>query len=260
MIYLLIDGTSKLETTSHTQDGLVPQQEMSDEEESDDEVSTSAPPYSFSQETTPSTPKKTTQVCARDTPRVGRVQDNPEFKSSYVERQRRELIASLGWECFSDTIEYFFEHVLPPLQPDLKVDEIYKECIERRVLVENGQPGRYKWKKLTDTPGQVGSHETQIYNKPLRHIFNKIAKIAEELSPRLSPLTRKSFFRADGNKCTWSEKNIASKPDAHVFVITPGNGYPNKGDHWYNVACSFQFKKKNSKKKIYEVFYVQCHI
>ena len=129
-IYLLIGGFSKLETTPHSQDESISQQGMSDEEGSDSNFS--RPPLStISQETDPRTPMKATKIFAMDTPRAGRVQENPDFRSSFVKRQRKELLESLGWECFSDTVEYFFEHVLPPFVLTLKSIKSIRNAYDR---------------------------------------------------------------------------------------------------------------------------------
>ena len=255
-IYLLIDGISKLKTTFRPQDESHSQGETKDEKESELDASTVASlssSFVFSQETIPRTPKRTTKFCAKDTPRVGRVQETPNYISSYVKRQRRELIASLGWECFEGTIEYFFEHVLPPLRTDLKVDDIFEGCLKQGLLIAHEEAERYEWSGIPDNP--TGRHETEIYNEPLKNILEEITEIAEDLSPILNPLTHKAYFHPDGSKRTWSEKGIASKPDAHVFMVTPDKGYPTGDKHWYNVACSFQFKKADKKDKKYEVLY-----
>ena len=118
---------------------------------------------------------------------------------------------------------------------------------------------KFKWCGFSDDPCELGKHETEIYNTPLKRLFNGIIKIAEKLSTppgaTSTALPHKSNFQPDGRKSTWSERKIASKPDAHVFMINPHRGYPKKGKHWYNVACSFQFKKVDKKYKRYEVFY-----
>ena len=256
MIHLLIGSVSELETTSHLQDESHSQQKVGDEEDNDSNVS--RPPLSSrSQETNPETPKKATSLRALDTPRASRVQDGFDYKSSYVERQRMQLLASLGWECFSDTIEYFFDHVLPPLRPELNVDDIFKKCIVKNLLAIEDE--KFKWSGFSDDPCGMGKHETEIYNAPLKKLFNGITKIAEELltppGASLTALPHKSYFHPDGSKPTWSEKKNASKPDAHVFMVTPDKGYPTGDKHWYNVACSFQFKKADKKDKKYEVLY-----
>ena len=256
MIYLLIGGVSESETNSFSL-RLAPQQEVNDVVGSETDVP--RPPLSsHSQETNSRTPRKAIRFFAKDTPRKSGMQLHKKYRSSYAGNQRTKLLEFLGWECYSATIEYFFDHVLPPLRPDLKVDDIFYQCVKSGLLAYAKQSNNYRWKKLTKNISDKGLHETKTYNEPLKNIFDEIAKMVEDKST--TSLIRKAYFHADGNRRTWSEKNIGIKPDAHIFMMTPDNGYSEGGKHWYNAACSFQFKKAKEKRAIYEVLYSLLYI
>lgn len=248
MIYLLISGISELGTTSLSPK-LTSQQGVNDVVGSKNDIS-KLPPSSHSQETNPRTPRKATRFFAKDTPRKERMQESKDYRSSYADGQRIKLLEFLGWECYSDTMEYFFDHVLPPLHSDLKVDDILDRCIAKQLLVYKKRSKSYRWEELTKKISNKGLHETKTYNGSLKKIFDEIAEIAEGNST--TSLIRRAYFHADGNRRTWSEKNIDIKPDAHIFMLTPDNGYPEKGN-WYNAICTFQFKKVKEKTKTYEV-------
>ena len=246
----MVCGVSESETISYPPDCVYSQQEIDNKEDGETNTSeVSLIPYS--QESEPETPKRVNKLSRKDTPRAERVQETPAYTSSYVDPQREQLIASIGGEVFEETTESFFEHALPPLKSELKIDDIYNACLGRHVLTKDEESDDYKWIGLLDSPSNKELRENDVYNKPLGAIFKEITTIAEELSE----LKCKSYFHADGNKTYWSEKTTDIKPDALILLKNPNDGYPKKhgGKHWYNAVCSIEFKKADTDKDAYGV-------
>ena len=248
----MVCGVSESETISYPPDRLYSQQDIGNEE--DGETNTSEVPLPlipYSQESEPETPKRVNKLSRKDTPRAERVQETKDYTSSYVDPQRDKLIASIRGEVFEETTEGFFEHALPPLKPELKIDDIYNVCLGLGILTKEKESDDYKWNRLLDTSSNVKMRENDIYNIPLGAIFKEITTIAEELSE----LKCKSYFHADGNKTYWSEKTTDIKPDALILLKNPNDGYPKKheGKHWYNAVCSIEFKKADTDKDAYGV-------
>ena len=247
----MVCGVSESETISYPPDCLYSQQEIDNEE--DGETNTSEVPLPlipYSQEGEPETPKKMNKLSRKDTPRAERVQETPDYKSSYVNSQRDKLLKSIEKATFEWSVEDFLTQALPPLQTKLNVDDIFNECMRIGLYSKQLQSEGPKWNELLDTPEGVKIRETDIYNKPLRNIFKKITTIAKELSG----ITHKSYLYADGNNTYWSERVIDIKPDALIFLENSEDGCP-RVLNWYNVVCSLEFKKLDKPADRFEVIY-----
>ena len=248
----MVCGVSESETISYPPDCLYSQQEIDNEE--DGETNTSEVPLPLipdSQESEPETPKRVNKLSRKDTPRAERVQETPAYTSSYVGSQRVKLIESINGVAFEWSVEDFLTHVLPPLQGKFKIDDISNEFKDKGLLNKLRLSKDYKCDGPLDTSEDVKMRETDIYNKPLEDIFKGIITITE----KLSKVTSKSYFHADGNNTYRSERVIDVKPDALIFLKNSKDGCPKElvGKNWYDVVCSFEFKKSKGRDDKYEV-------
>ena len=239
------------ETNSHLHYRVRSQREINNED--NNETSTSEallPLVPYFQESDPKTPRRMNKLSKKDTPRAERVQETPDYKSSYVNSQRDKLLKSIEKATFEWSVEDFLTQALPPLQTKLNVDDIFNECMRIGLYSKQLQSEGPKWNELLDTPEGVKIRETDIYNKPLRNIFKKITTIAKELSG----ITHKSYLYADGNNTYWSERVIDIKPDALIFLENSEDGCP-RDLNWYNVVCSLEFKKSDKLADRFEVIH-----
>ena len=58
----------------------------------------------------------------------------------------RYIIERLGGNIRSGSLEYFFNHVLPPLKPEFDIDRIYDFCIKEKILYKRRGSKKYAWK------------------------------------------------------------------------------------------------------------------
>lgn len=202
------------------------------------------------------TPELTHLPVNCDTPSAPRFSEDVDFRSLFVKPQRQLLIEYLGGEARCETTGYFFKNILPPVWKQLSVNRIFKRCLESGVLIERDCPEttRYSWAGFSNDPEKSSQSESTVFNNPLENLFNSIVKAAFETSSKGTDCPRQTtYMNADGDNPTWSEMKSDLKPDAHVFLKDPDQGYPDtlNGRHWYSSALSLHFKK--SEKGSYEV-------
>ena len=204
------------------------------------------------------TPDRVPEVIEVDTPVRERLGENSSVLSLYVLRQRDAIIYHIGSEVAEDSMDYFFQNVLPPIKPEFDIDRILARCVRNKLLAIHRPTGKYHW-TCFKLESECHTHETKVYNGPITEIFNEITKAA--LDDIQSPKPEVTCqIHADGNKATWSLKESELKPDAHLFIKSPYNTYPEMldGKHWYNVALSLHFKKTT--KSVEDRYKVRFHV
>ena len=156
------------------------------------------------------------------------------------------------------TIDFFFDHVLPPIRPEFDIDRIFDFCIKNKTLKKSTTTDQYYWEGLSECSKDARSHEHAVSAKPFIGIFDAVTKAAQETSSvDTSPTT---FLYAGGNDTIQSNTNIDSDiiPDAQLCLHNYDDTYPESLDAriWYNNAISFHMNKnvRNSKYDVVSFF------
>ena len=192
-----------------------------------------------------------------DTPTRERITNDVEFECFYVKSQRQALIEYLGGEVCWSPIDFFFNNILPPINPKFNIKRIINYCIKKSMLKVD-DCGSYVWSSFSEDPQDNDNHETAVFD-PLKNIFKFVkdsaVKTRKKRSRCPSPIT---YLHVDGNKATWSEKKSDLKPDAHVYLIEPELGYPENtcNRHWYSSVFVLEFKKHIDKESQVTLFFL----
>ena len=76
-----------------------------------------------------------------------------------------------------EEIRDFFDHVLPPLLPQLNIERIVERLVERRVLVKEN--GSYVWSRLKRSPRAILNYKGNARGDPLVEIFDAVTNAAQ---------------------------------------------------------------------------------
>ena len=76
----------------------------------------------------------------------------------------RYIIERLGGNIRSGSLEYFFDHILPPLKPEFDIDCIYDSCIKKKILSKKRGSEEYTWVGVRKNSKGVKAHKTRFIN------------------------------------------------------------------------------------------------
>ena len=172
-------------------------------------------------------------------PRSG---DNHKVRGSFAENIRHALIKHIGGQVWSESVKYFFDNVLPPIRPEFNIDKIMEQCIKDETLIYDKVSMKYYWEGFSTSSMRSKTRETEVYNKPLKDVFDAITNAASKV---VETPEKTCYLHTDGGRATWSLADSDIKPDGHIFLNCTGDTYPEilEGRHWYNVAFTYHFKK-----------------
>ena len=156
------------------------------------------------------------------------------------------IIERLGGKIRSGSLEYFFDHVLPPLKPELDVDHIYDSCIKKKILSKKRGSEEYTWVGVRKNSKGVKAHKTRFIN-----IFQVITEAARGV-------TSTHFDILNNGPKVKSRRNKNKDPDAVIYLGNSLEGQPNISEERRLCATSFSFHFKNSSSKedTYDVRYI----
>ena len=160
----------------------------------------------------------------------------------------RYIIERLGGNIRSGSLEYFFNHVLPPLKPELDVDHIYDSCIKKKILSKKRGSEEYTWVGIRKNLKGIKAHKTRFIN-----IFRAVIGAAQgATSTHFDILDSVSEVKSRRNK------NKNKDPDAVIYLGNSLEGQPNISEERRLCATSFSFHFKNSSSKedTYDVRYI----
>ena len=86
----------------------------------------------------------------------------------------RYIIERLGGNIRSGSLEYFFNHVLPPMKPGLNIDHIFDSCIKAKMLAKRGRSKIHTWKGVRKNSEGTEAHKTRFVN-----IFRAITRMTQ---------------------------------------------------------------------------------
>ena len=171
-------------------------------------------------------------------------------KIAYLSTKPRSLdiIERIGGDIRSGSLEYFFNHVLPPMKLGLDVDRVYNSCIKRKTLSKKRGSKEYTWKGVRKNLKGIKAHKTRFIN-----IFRAVIGAAQgATSTHFDILDSVSEVKSRRNK------NKNKDPDAVIYLGNSLEGQPNISEERRLCATSFSFHFKNSSSKedTYDVRYI----
>ena len=158
------------------------------------------------------------------------------------------IIERLGGKIRSGSLEYFFDHILPPTKPELDVEHIYDSCIKKKILSKKRGSEEYTWVGIRKNLKGIKAHKTRFIN-----IFRAVIGAAQgATSTHFDILDSVSEVKSRRNK------NKNKDPDAVIYLGNSLEGQPNISEERRLCATSFSFHFKNSSSKedTYDVRYI----
>ena len=158
----------------------------------------------------------------------------PTTTHEYTNLRSIHVIERLGGNIRSGSLEYFFDHVLPPTKPELDVDRIYDTCIKKKILSKKMGSEEYTWVGVRKNSKGNKAHKTRFIN-----IFRVITEAARGV-------TSTHFDILNNSPKVKSRRNKNKDPDAVIYLGNSLERQPNISEERRLCATSFSFHFKNS--------------
>ena len=179
-------------------------------------------------------------------------------KIAYLSTKPRSLdiIERIGGDIRSGSLEYFFNHVLPPMKLGLDVDRVYNSCIKGKILSKKRGSKEYTWKGVRKNLKDAKAQKVRFVN-----ILRTVTEAAWKIAPTsTSGVSTSCFDILDSVSEVKSRrnKNKNKDPDAVIYLGNSLEGQPNISEERRLCATSFSFHFKNSSSKedTYDVRYI----
>ena len=168
-----------------------------------------------------------------------------------------DIIERIGGDIRSGSLEYFFNHVLPPMKPGLDVDRIYNSCIKRKILSKKRGSKEYTWKGVRKNSEGTKAHKTRLIN-----IFREVTKLSRA-DNSTSPGTTSVCFDILDNGLEMGSRNTGSNvQDTAIYLQNAFESLSgtSEEEQLYNTSFSFHLKSSNSNYEVYDVRFILYHI
>ena len=170
-----------------------------------------------------------------------------------------DIIERIGGEIRSGSLEYFFNHVLPPMKPELDVDRVYNSCIKGKILSKKRGSKEYTWKGVRKNSEGAEAHKTRFVN-----IFRAITRMTQRNASvkTSSGITFTHFDILDDNSKLKSGSDGVNSQDNVIYLENALESLSDSSEEGRlcNTSFSFHFKGSNSNSDVYDVrFYPMAH-
>ena len=165
--------------------------------------------------------------------------------------RRYGIIDRLDGNLRMGTLEYFFNHVLPPIGPEVDINLVYRSCIKRKILTKYGRSRRYTWKGLQKNSKVVSDHANKNVFMNILRVITEVVRKSFTSSIVISSL----FTSVDGDQGLGGD----IEQDAVVYLENACDTPPDSSEEgrWYNSSFSFHFKTtKNDAYDVRIIFYL----
>ena len=178
-------------------------------------------------------------------------------KNDYQSAKPRSLdiIERIGGDIRSGSLEYFFNHVLPPLKPELDVDRVYNSCVRGKVLSKKRGSKEYTWKGIRKNSEGNKAHKIRLIN--IFRAVNKAARTNNSTFPGTTP-----GFDILDNSSKVKRSNWNDDQDSTIYLQNTLESLPDTSEEerLYNTSFTFHLKSSNSKNDVYDVRFILYHI
>ena len=167
--------------------------------------------------------------------------------------QSVNIIEHLDGNIRSGSLEYFFDHVLPPMKPEFDVDHIYDSCIKERILTKRRGSKEYTWEGVRRNLKGVKAHKTQFMN-----IFRAVIGVAQrDTSRSTSPnVTPTCFDILDNDSELNPGGNGDNDQDSVIYLESTFENKSDVSEERRLCTTSFGFHFKSSKEGTYDVRHI----
>ncbi|KAJ3995073.1 hypothetical protein F5050DRAFT_1830616 [Lentinula boryana] len=184
-----------------------------------------------------STSTTTTTPFSNESPLRFRASDSSKYRLGGTNAKRDVVMSELNRQVPEVPLDWYFEHLLPPLPDGVDTERILSSLKQSQVIEDN------KWSFIPQHPCQDKRHEDLVY-AGLEMIFAEIITAAkaqnhdlvQEFALKLTPRAR-----------VVSERNSTTKPDGHFMSLEDAARLDREGEKpsVYEVWDSHEFKKEN---------------
>ena len=178
-------------------------------------------------------------------------------KIAYLSTKPRSLdiIERIGGDIRSGSLEYFFNHVLPPMKLGLDVDRVYNSCIKGKILSKKRGSKEYTWKGVRKNSEGTEAHKTRFVD-----IFRTVTGMAWEDTSisTFSGVSSTCFDILDNNPEMGSGNNGNNAQDNVIYLENTLESLSgcSEEERLCNTSFSFHFKDSNSNNDAYDVRFI----
>ena len=127
--------------------------------------------------------------------------------------QSLDIIERIGGEIRSGSLEYFFDHVLPPMKPGLDIDHIYNSCIKTKILSKKRGSKEYTWKSIRKNARATPAHKTRFVN-----LFRSVTRMAQRNTSVNTGMTSTHFDILDNGPEVKSGRDRNDDQDSVIYL------------------------------------------
>ena len=167
-----------------------------------------------------------------------------------------DIIERIGGDIRSGSLEYFFNHVLPPMKLGLDVDRVYNSCVRGKVLYKKRGSKEYTWKGIRKNSEGNKAHKIRLIN--IFRAVNKAARTNNSTFPGTTPVC----FDILDNSSKVKRSNWNDDQDSTIYLQDTLESLPDTSEEerLYNTSFTFHLKSSNSKNDVYDVRFILYHI
>ncbi|KAJ3999942.1 hypothetical protein F5050DRAFT_751632 [Lentinula boryana] len=182
------------------------------------------------------TPPTTTPL-SKESPLRFRALDSIKYRLGGTNTRRNVVMSELREQVPEVPLDWYFEHLLPPLPAGIDTEEIVASLKESGALTDNS------WAAIVEHPRLDKRHEDEVYGG-LEQIFEHIVNAATTQNPELEQ--QFALKLTPGVNAT-SERDSTTKPDGHFMSLAEAArlAHADEKPTIYNVWGSQEFKKDN---------------
>ena len=176
-------------------------------------------------------------------------------KNDYPSAKPRSLdiIERIGGDIRLGSLEYFFNHVLPPMKPGLDVDRIYNSCIRGKILSKKRGSKEYTWKSIRKNARATPAHKTRFVN-----LFRSVTRMAQRNTSVNTGMTSTHFDILDNGPEVKSGRDRNDDQDSVIYLENTLQSLPDTSEEerLCNTSFSFHFKSSNLNNDAYDVRFI----
>ncbi|KAL0062265.1 hypothetical protein AAF712_010834 [Marasmius tenuissimus] len=191
----------------------------------------------------PDAPKPSTNFPQyRNTPRKGDSTHHSAYTQGHTNQIRKTNMKTLGDKLPKFDVSYFLESVVPDV-PEDKLDEVFQQLINKKILVYNATTEEHRWCWYDVDPSEMDGLENKVY-KHLEDISEEVVKAAQKVWKIKEEQTVR--FTCRPNHASLSDtQNSGFMTDGDQELIKNDN--PNGGKDLLDSVTTAEFKKKPGK-------------
>ncbi|KAJ3999941.1 hypothetical protein F5050DRAFT_751652 [Lentinula boryana] len=182
-------------------------------------------------------PPLTTTPFSKESPLRFRALYSIKYRLGGTNTRRNVVMSELREQVPEVPLDWYFEHLLPPLPAGIDTEEIVASLKESGALTDNS------WAAIVEHPRLDKRHEDEVYSG-LEQIFEHIVNAATTQNPELE---QQFALKLTPGVNVTSERDSTTKPDGHFTSLAEAArlALADEKPSVYSVWGSQEFKKDN---------------